>query len=262
VHSRPEPQEHGPEAHVTAEHFDQIDLSGLFNDRVTQIFKHDYLSPRSPFCSLSIPKQGIGSWCHPETTADIDDRGLRRASDEHGGKIVLPNNVPLQTPGVGDSKNIAFVSQWNNFPRQIDIPLTGTSSGATLMLAGTTNSMQSRVDNGEVIVTYADGTTDRMALNNPVNWWPIEQDYLIDDFAFKRPEPLPIRVDLKTGQIRVLQVESFKGRGGKIQGGAATVVHMPLNPARPLKSLTLRALANDVVIGLMSISLAREPGGR
>jgi hypothetical protein len=32
---------------------------------------------------------------------------------------------------------------------------------------------------------------------------------------------------------------------------------MPLNSAKELKSLTVRALANDVVIGLMSVTLAR-----
>jgi hypothetical protein len=33
---------------------------------------------------------------------------------------------------------------------------------------------------------------------------------------------------------------------------------MPLNPRKKLKSLTLQALANDVVIGLMSVTLARN----
>jgi tRNA U34 2-thiouridine synthase MnmA/TrmU len=39
-----------------------VDLAPVFNDRVTQIFRNEYLSPRSPFCSLSLPKQGIGGW--------------------------------------------------------------------------------------------------------------------------------------------------------------------------------------------------------
>ena len=138
------------------------------------------------------------------------------------------------------------------------MPLIGKSSVAYLMLAGTTNSMQSQFDNGEVIVTYKDGTTDRLPLRNPTNWWPIEQDYLIDDYAFRRPEPLPIRVDLATGKIRVLEMEKFKGQGGHIQGGAATVLTLRLDPSKELKSLTVRALANDVVIGLMSVTLARE----
>jgi hypothetical protein len=238
--------------------FETIDLSAVFNDRVTEIFKHDYVSPRSPFCSLSLPKQGFGSWCHPEMKSEVSDAGLRRASDEGGRKIFLPDNVPIQTPGSGDAKNVAFVSQWDNFPRQVEVPLQGNANCAYLLMAGTTNSMQSRFDNGEVVATYTDGTTVRLALNNPTNWWPIDQDYLIDDFAFRRPEPLPIRIDLETGKVRILDMSSFKGQGGKIRGGAATVLTMPLDSSKALKSLTVKALANDVVIGLMSLTLGRK----
>ena len=66
-----------------------------------------------------------------------------------------------------------------------------------------------------------------------------------------------MRVDLQTGTVRVLEMNSFKGRGGKIPGGAATVLDLPLDPAKELKSLTVRALANEVVIGLMSVTLQR-----
>ena len=54
-----------------------------------------------------------------------------------------------------------------------------------LLLAGSTNHMQSRLDNGEVVITYADGSTERLALHNPTNWWLIDQDYFIDDYAFR-----------------------------------------------------------------------------
>ena len=165
--------------------------------------------------------------------------------------------MPFQTPGETGAKNIIFTSQWDNYPREVAVPLAGKSSHAFLLMAGSTGPMQSRFDNGEVIVTYADGTTARLALNNPVNWWPINEDYFIDDYAFARPEPLPPRVDLKTGKIRLLDMETFKGRGGKVPGGAATVLDLPLDENKELKSLTVRALANEVVIGLMSVTLAR-----
>jgi len=135
--------------------------------------------------------------------------------------------------------------------------LGGKASHVYLLMAGSSNPMQSRFDNGEVIVTYADGSTERLALHNPTTWWPIDQDYFIDDFAFRRPEPIPPRVDLKTGTVRVLDVSAFKGQGGKIHGGAATVLDRPLNPEKELKSVRLRTLANDVVIGLMAVTLAR-----
>jgi hypothetical protein len=205
-----------------------------------------------------LPKQGFGSWCHPDAKFEVDDEGLRHAADEGGGRILVENNVPLKTPGAGDAKNIAFVSQWDNFPKSIQIPLSGRSSLAVLMVAGSTNSMQSRIPAGEVIATYEDGSDSKLGLSNPANWWPIDQDYLIDDYAFKTIWPLPIRIDLQTGKVRVLDMKTFKGTGGKIRGGAATVLTMPLDLSKTLKSLRVRALANDVVIGLMSVTLARR----
>ena len=70
-------------------------------------------------------------------------------------------------------------------------------------------------------------------------------------------EPLPVRVDLQTGKIRVLKMEEFKGRGRTVPGGAATVLDLPLDASKELQSLAVRALANEVVIGLMSVTLQR-----
>jgi hypothetical protein len=236
---------------------EQVDLSPVFNDKVARIFKNEYLSPRSPFCSLQTPEQGLGGWCDYSADCRVDDTGLRAAANLDNGRFLLPQGIPFRTPGAPDAQNIAFVSQWNNFPSEVTLPLGGNASRAYLLMAGSSNPMQSRFDNGEVIVTYADGSTERLALQNPDTWWPIDQDYFIDDFAFRRSGPIPPRVDLRTGAVRVLDLAEFKGKGGKVPGGAATVLDLPLDPSRQLKSLTVRAVANEVVVGLMSLTLAR-----
>ena len=125
----------------------------------------------------------------------------------------MPDGVPFETPTNAAGKNIVFTSQWNNYPRETSVPLSGKSPHVFLLMAGSTNPMQSRLDNGEVVVTYADGSTARLALNNPDNWWPIEQDYFIDDFAFRRPEPIPPRIDLQTGKVRLLDCGNVQGQG-------------------------------------------------
>jgi hypothetical protein len=235
-----------------------VDLAPYFNDRVTQIFKNEYRSPRSPFVSLAIPKQGIGAWAgHVNATADIDDSGLRAAARGGHDRVTLPDGVPLATPGDTVAKNVIFVSQWDNYPKEVRVPLAGKAHAMVLLMAGSTNHMQSRFENGEVVVSYADGSVEKLALENPTNWWPIEQDYFIDDFQFRRPEPIPMRVDLKTGRIRVIDVTAFKGRGGTVPGGAATVLRLALQSGKELKSMTVRALANEVVVGLMSVTLIR-----
>jgi hypothetical protein len=233
--------------------WDEVDLSGAFNDRVTQIFQNRYVSPRSPYASLSIPVQGIGGWADNKTTAEIDDSGLRAAARAHGGIFSIPDGIPFRTPGDADAKNIVFTSQWDNYPREKAVPLSGKARHVYLLMAGSTNFMQSRMDNAEVVVAYADGTSERLALENPSTWWPIEQDYMIDDYQFQRPGPLPPRVDLKTATARFPEI----GKDRKIPGGSATVLDMPLDPAKELKSLTVRTIANEVVVGLMSVTLAR-----
>jgi hypothetical protein len=238
-------------------HLDPVDLTPFFNDRVTQIFKNKYLSPRSPYCSLAIPTQGIGSWCRPNDIAEIDDSGLRAVAQKNHGHLTLPNGIAFATVGTGEARNIIFTSQWDNYPHESTVPLSGKAHHIYLLMAGSTNPTQSRFDNGEIIVSYRDGSTERLALENPTTWWPIDEDYLIDDYAFRRPEPLPVRVDLKTGNVRILDMTKFKGHGGKVPGGAATVLDLALSPDKELQSLTVRILANEVVIGLMSATLMR-----
>lgn len=241
-----------------ASRWETLELSAAFNDRLTRIFRNEYLRPRSLFVSLAMPKQGIGSWIHWDEKFEVDDTGLRAAAERGGGRLVLPSGIPFSTPGAGDAKNVAFTSQWENYPREVNVALGGRASHLYLLMAGSTNWMQSRFDNGEIVVAYADGSTERLTLHNPINWWPIEQDYFIDDYAFRRPEPIPPRVDLRSGLVRVLEPSEFKGKGGKVPGGAATVLDLPLRADKELKSLTVRTLANEVVIGLMAATLARD----
>jgi hypothetical protein len=231
--------------------WETIALKDIYNDNLTQIFKNEYVTPRSPYCSLSIPKNGLGAWASNRKNAEIDDSGLRGLA----GKFRIPQGVPFDFPREG--KNVVFVSQWDNYPREASVPLGGKASHVYLLVAGSTNPIQSRIDNGEVIVSYTEGSSDRLALRNPDTWWPIEQDYFIDDYGFADASPLPPRVDLKTGAVRVLNLADFRGKGAIINGGAATVLDLPLDGRRELKSITVRALANDVVIGLTAVTLVR-----
>jgi hypothetical protein len=232
-----------------------VDLAPWFNDRVDAIFKAGkYQTPRAPHVTLALPAQGIGAWAgHLNALPAIDDAGVRALN----GTLTLPNGLHFATPG-GTGPNVAFVSQWDNYPRDVTIPLHGKARRAFLLMAGSTNFMQSRIDNGELVVSYADGGEARTALRNPDNWWPIEQDYFVDDYQFPLCGRLPVRVDLKTARVRVLDPATFKGTGREVEGGAATVIEVPLDPSRPLKGLALRALANDVVIGLMGLTLDVE----
>jgi len=233
-----------------------VNIDAYFNDSVTGIFKNKYLSPRSPYTTLELPTQGIGEWCHPTMTAEIDDSGLRRMV--RNNLILTKPGVSFRTPGVG--KNIAFTSRWDNFPKNIEIPVSGYSSHAYLLMAGTTNHMQTHFVNGLVVAEYVDGKRDTLELINPENWCPIEQDYFEDGLAFKLKAPRPYRLHLKTGLVsnnleKELTITGVYGR--KIDGGAGILLDMPLDKTKKLRKLHIETVANDVIIGLMSLTLQR-----
>ena len=239
---------------VPKKSFKRVNINLAFNANVTDIFNNRYETPRPQTTTLQIPLQGVGEWCHPNYRPTIDDSGIRSLAGKRG--IVVVAGVPFRTPKQG--KNIIYTSLWDNYPNQATIPLTGRASSAYLLMAGSTNHMQSYIENGEVIVTYVDGTTDKLPLVNPHNWCPIEQDYFLDGKAFLPMEPCPYRICLSNGTVsrnlgEALGIQGVYGR--EIPGGAAQMLRMPLNPKKHLASLTVRALSNDVIIGLMAVTL-------
>ena len=240
-------------------------IDRVLNANVTDIFQNEYLTPRPPYTTLQIPVQGVGDWCHPTYLPEINDSVFRSLIVKDRFEAA---GIPFRTPVEG--KNIAFTSLWDNYPDSISIPVSGKYQQAWLLMAGTTNHMQSRIANGIVVAHYQDGTADTLQLVNPDNWCPIERDYYIDGKAFCAAEPRPYRVSFSTGAVsrtlsQTMQLPFANAQGGElgpkgadggeIPGGAATIVQMPLNERKRLKMLTLHTLSNDVVIGLMAVTL-------
>ena len=242
-------------AHVQTDRLEPVDMAKAFNASVTDIFRNRYLSPRSPYTTLQLPVQGIGEWCHPLQTANIDDSGLRAAVKDD--LLQTPMGVSFRTPAKG--ANIAFTSLWDNYPDSLTVKLDGKATRAYLLMAGSTNHMQCHIDNGVVKVYYTDSSCERLPLVNPDNWPPIEQVFFEDNQAFDRDLPSLYRLHLKTGRVsnRLGEELGFTGVTRMVDGGAAVFLELPLNPAKELSHLTLETLSNEVVIGLMGVTLQR-----
>lgn len=242
-------------AHHSA-HYEMLDMSLSYNDRITNIFKEQYISPRAKTPTLSIPIQGIGDWCSYKETEDIDDSGLRKVAGSNN-RVLSPQGIPLSTPG-DEIKNILFTSQWDNYPDSVALELEGNASHLYLLMAGTVHHMQINMTNAVVQVRYADGSIDELPLVSPDNWWPIEQDYYQDGLAFQVNGVQPPRLYLKTGEWHLDSYDILtKNKTIKIDGGAASLLDMPLNKDKELKSVSLKTLTNDLVIGLMAVTVKR-----
>ena len=244
---------------VSSEKQCPIDMSKAkaFNANVTDIFRNEYVSPRPQSTSLEIPVQGIGEWCHPKFTVEINDSAFRAQAVNN---TVTINGVTFFTPQKGN--NIAFASLWDNYPDSvvINVQKPRKAQTASILLAGSTNHMQVHIDNALIIAEYADGSEDTLRLYPPYNYCPIEQDYYVDNKAFKAGALKPLRVSLSTGKAsRELGTEmgipSTEVYGRELRGGAAQVLTMCLDGTKKVKRFKLKCLSNDIVVGIMGITL-------
>lgn len=256
-------------AEVNPKECRKVNMDKVFNANVSDIFKNQYLSPRSPYTTLCVPTQGIGDWCSTKKTANIDDTKFRSLIKDGVFWAHVDGDLPFRSPKEG--KNIVYTSLWDNYPDSISIMLKGKASHAYLLMAGSTNPMQYAIENAVIRVEYADGTRNELMLTPPVNWCPIEQDFLENATAFPQLELRPYRVGLASGKVsrhlfrdlhlevirNMADVPGFKKAVAEVDGGAAILLDMPLDAKKKLKRLILRTLSNEVVIGLMGITLQK-----
>ena len=237
-----------------------VPISEAFNDKVSSIFEYGkYVSPRWEYTTLQVPTQGMGQWCHPTDLSKIDDTGLRAASERNKGVFMLPQGIPFLTPAEKEKNNILFTTLWDNYPSSATLPLHGKASKAYLFVAGSTYHMQAHVLNGTITVQYKDGSTDRLELVLPDNLLPLDQDIFIDGWAYNSNQPRPWRIRLQNGRVSQYHAGELNKRMSNnpiyIEGGMATLLDLPLNKEKELSSLSIETIANEVIIGLMGVTL-------
>lgn len=239
-------------------YFDKVNIASSFNDKVTNIFKYDkYVSPRWPYTTLQVPTQGMGEWCKPKEIVKIDDAGIRAAGDS-----LKVKNIPFSTPADTIENNIAFTTLWDSYPDSLEIKADGRARKAYFLMAASTYHMQCHFVNGYIKAVYKDGTCDVLNLVNPDNIQPLSQAIYTDGYAFRAKMPMPYRISLKTGRVTDDPFRDFslKMINGPVyvDGGMATMVDMVLDPDKELDHFVLRIKANEVIIGIMAVTLMRD----
>jgi hypothetical protein len=236
---------------AAASKFDTVNVSKLLTSPLTTIFTRSYASPRSPYCSLAIPDSLLGGWADIGEPIIIDDSGLRNNST-----LLVADRIPFQMQKE-DRPNCVFLSRFEPDHATQKIPMSGFARRIFILVTGTTVPQCSRMVHATMTVRYKDGSSERLEMRNPETWWPIEQDYLLDDYLFCSDGALPLRVDLSTGRTRLLEPASFKGKGRLVKGGAATVLHLELDPAKELNFVEFEVELYGIVAALLGITLER-----
>jgi len=222
-----------------------VDLSGLLNCDVQKIYKQQYLSPRPETVSVRLGVDGYSAW-----TMDFWENQVPEITLEQRGTVYAADGVPLQL--ADGQQNIAFVSRWDNFPTRLTVPVGQQAKAAVVLLCGTTNPMQCGVENLRLTFRYTDGSEESLPLRNPDEFWSLcplyagpssadqvdsnECDYNYETAAFCLPQQKPDTLQL--------------GKNCR-----AVAVRWQLDGAKTLQEIGIAAVAKEVVIGVMAVTL-------
>jgi hypothetical protein len=210
--------------HGNGKNFSPLDISRYFNSSLAELHKLEYWNPRPKGYSFMVDLNGRfdWDWNHAGYNKIVVDDNVLRSS---GGVYLTNNGIPFSTPEKGS--NAACVSIWKNFPEELSFRLSGRGTELAVFFIGVTNPMQSRVENARFTVEYSDGTEEKVSLINPDNF----DDWLVASVQ----------------QENETQYFSEYNHG--------IIQHIPLNASRDLKALKVRAIANEVIVGILGISI-------
>jgi len=236
-----------------------IPLGAAANGNLLDIFKADtYITPRPETCAVRIASDGWSAWTHVVwgTLPPVADfSNVPNLTIAPGPIIETPQGARflLNSPV---NRSIAFATLWDNYPNVSRVEVvsaagrgSGTgnrnssnSSGVWVLLAGSTHPMQTRLACGVLRFLYAGGGGQELPLVPPFNYWALSgwgPDYDYNSTAFCLPPTPPPTVTL----------------GANCR---AMVYYVPLPQGALLEAVELEALSQEVVLGILAVSLMGE----
>ncbi|MBR4072925.1 MAG: hypothetical protein IKK24_03175 [Clostridia bacterium] len=226
--------------------YSTVDISEHLHHDVRKIFKQRYESPFNGINHLSIGVDGYSPWTFTYWGKKVPklsfDKGIKDGKTVYSGK-----KIPFAFNSLNN--NISFTTLWSNYPDNVEIPINKTSEAIHFLVAGTTNPMQCEIANAKIDVIYESGKADTVELVNPENFWALcgysgeglafgqegtnDYDYALDGYCLPKTPPETINLG---NNIRACVI-SLKTGNEKI------------------KSIKLSTLSQEVVIGLMAVTL-------
>lgn len=209
-------------------------------DDVRTIFRQNYYEPRTTM-RLSIGSDGYTPWNFPYDRIETPTIGMEKADAVVTDREGAPYRI-----GSGEN-NIAFTSLYPQWPDKVTLPVGRKARAVKLLVCGSTNPMQIGIANGVLRFTYTDGSTEELELVNPDNFWALcpynkpfnndgKADYDYERDGFCLPETPPDLIHLG-------------------ENCRAVSLAWQLAEGKELASVTLETLSQEVVIGLMAVTL-------
>lgn len=238
---------------IGAYEWNPIDIRQVMNADVRTIFQQKYLEPRPKTISVRIGVDGFSPWTFPYWQSGPPEIRLDNVETMKDGDVITtPQGARFMMKD--EALNVAFVSLWDNYPDEITIPTGGIrGDSVAFLICGSTNVMQCHIDNAVIEICYRDGCKDEIRLVPPINYWnlcpidghataPGQQSrayYTSETDRFCLPAELPQTVTL--GQNCVAMLTTAR-----------------LRENQPVEKVVLRCMSQEVVVGLMGISIGKK----
>ncbi len=219
--------------------YEPLSLEQLTDD-VRTIFRQNYYVPRGRIC-LTISANGYSPWNFNYDGLEAPDIGMEKA----GETVMDREGVPFC---IGSAeRNIAFTSLYPNWPDAVTVPVGRVARAVKILVCGSTNPMQVAIANAVLRFAYTDGSEETLEIVPPDNFWMLcrynkspdngtTQDYSYERDGFCLPETPPDLIHLG-------------------ENCRAVSLAWRLAEGKNLASVTLETLSQEVVIGLMAITL-------
>ena len=232
--------------------WDNVDIRQQLNADIRTIYQQKYISPRPNTVSLRLGTDGYSPWTFPHWRSIPPAIKLNLVNGllDDKNRLITSQKVPFTWNG--ETKNIAFTSLWDNFPKIIDFQVHEKGNAIYFLVSGSTNVMQCQIANAVIRLNYSDGVTDSLELVPPINFWNLST---IDSHATAPGQGS--RNDYTSEIDRFCMPAKFPDTVQLGENCRAMLLNLKMRSDVELKSITLETLSQEVVVGMMGITIMK-----
>ena len=229
-----------------------VDLSNTFNDSVTNVLQRVTQEAKPP--ALPASQVGFRYWKdhllthHGTRNQPISDDAWRKKVGDDGIAWTT-DGIPFKT--AKDGANIGVVTLAGGFPTQLEFAVNARGKKLYLMISGMTFPVQSHVVNLRVTLHHANGKIEAVDLVNPFGigdcwstWCGRYHDTAANGFENIGGRSGPAGSAVAGDLTKPIALDT-----------EAHLIALDLNPEVELRRVSLEAIANDCIFGIMGATV-------
>ncbi len=231
-----------------------VDLATTFNDSVTNVLPRVTREAKPP--ALPASQVGFGYWkdhllqYHGSRNQPVSDAAWRKKVGDDGAAWTS-DGIPFKTSK--DGANIGVVTLAGGFPTQLEFPVNARGRKLYLMISGMTFPVQSHVVNLRVTLHHANGKAEAVDLINPFGigdcwstWCGRYHDTAANGFENIGGRTGPAGSSEADDLTKPIALDT-----------EAHLIALDLNPEVELRRVSLEAIANDCIFGIMGATVLK-----